>query len=616
MSDAPGAMAEMPAAVKPAEKSNLPVTDADKIRLFKKAVNTLYGEKPIPAFKKKGRKLSGLKEIAEWRDSDEVKNMGVGATLVQGLEADQARGKEKAKERVEKPEPAPTKEGEEKKPEPAPEEVIVPPALQTDFSVGIVTDPTRIEQEIAGLAQHDRAREKPARGFLRSLITPVTNPNEFFRNLWQNTLFKGSFDARSMSFSRTMMEIARSELSGLDTSIPFEMSQEVLDLAVLEGRKIKRSEGLPTKAWNGIKDTFSGLFPVTQNSDMRYAESWFKEHGRELVESAKKISIDEQTELGERFAIRGDDKDIISKEVGEVRYKLEEAIPDKTARDGLQTKIKELVGLYGQKQINDEELLKRFNQYYNKEVVPKIDPAKQKEIKGIEVSSNVLRIARETLIEDKVAKDVVKTRYQRYQDEKADDGEMMWNKIHFDIYVGRGKYEVARGETGLSGLEKSLIHRMVEKDYKRANGLIAGGAVEMAKDLGIYGAAYAAGSGGAAVMTGRSAFSFLGGAVGVSAVAAAREGILISNKGKLYGLRGKAVTDFEQVSRETAIGRQGMEKAKLRPLFEKAMVDQRPANELTAPIVELVQKDKLTEAEQKQLLQELAHAKARRVRFR
>lgn len=614
MPDLPGSVPEMPSR---ASKGNLPtettsstVSDADKLRLLKRAVGVVYGEKKHN-FVKKGPKLSGLKAVAEWRDSDEVKNMGEGATLVQGLEADK---KKKQKETEAPPAPEQPPPSDDKNPEPAPvppaEDVIVPPALKTDFGVGIVSDPTRVEQEIGGLAQHDRAREKPARGFLRSLITPITNPREFIRNFWQNTLFKGSFDARSMSFSRTMMEIARSQLSGLDSTVPFQMPQEILDMAIEEGRKVKKAEKLPTKVLNGIKDLFSGTFAVTQNSDMRYAEKWFADHGVELVTGAKKVSIGEQTQLGERFAIRGDNRDVISQEVGEVRFRLEEAIPDPAVRSGLQAKIKELVGLYGQKQIDDEELLKRFNQYYHKEIIPKIDPAKREEIEGIEVSSNVLRIAQEMLVEDRVSKDTVKTRYQRYQEEKSDDGESMWSKLHFDIYIGRGKYEVARGEVRLSDTEKRLIHAMVERDYKLANGLIGHSAVEMLSDAGIYTLAYVAGAGGAFAMAGRSALN-LGGPIGVSAIAAAREGVLVSRKGKLYGIRGKAVTDFEQVSRETAIGRKSMDKARLRPQFEGAMVDQRHANELSAPIFELASKPNLSEAEQKQLLQALAQAKAR-----
>src|SRR3989338_10147009 len=60
--------------------------------------------------------------------------------------------------------PAAPVPGEEKPepPKPAPPEpTIVPPELALELNIGIAADPTRIQQEIGGLMQHDRAREKP-----------------------------------------------------------------------------------------------------------------------------------------------------------------------------------------------------------------------------------------------------------------------------------------------------------------------------------------------------------------------------------------------------------------------------------------------------------------------
>jgi len=618
------------------EFSNKGANDTDKIRLFKRAVGDLYGEKKTGEFKSKGPKLSGLQKMADWMNSDEVKSKGVGVTLVQGLEADKARKNvekpteepvEELSEELTKetPPPAPVKPADEK-PDEEPAilpEIVIPPALKTDFGVGIVSDPTRIEQEIGGLAQHDRSREKPAKntglgGFIKGLASPILTPRVFARNFVQNTLFKGSFDARSMGFSRSMMEIARTQHAGLDSSIPFEMPQEILDTAIEEGRKIRKADNVLKRFGWTLADTVSGLTGFYENSDMRYAEKWFKENGKELVDGAKKTSLSEQTELGERFALKGENKDVISDQVGETRFKLDEVIGDQPTRDALHIKIKELVASYAQDKINDEELLKQFNIYYHKEVLPHVSADKQKEITGtekltdsVELSSNILRIAREMKIEDKVAPDEFKSRYERYQDEKADDGEAMWNKLHFDIYLGKGKYEVARGEVRLLGLEKSLIHNMVERNYKIANDLIGSSAAEMLNDVGIYGLTYVVGGTGAMLTAGKSFFHVGGFALG-SVVAGAREGFLFSKEGgKLVGLRGKAVNDFEQVSRETASGRRSKEDAKLRPMFEKAMVDQRKASELTDSISSLLQKDSLSEPEQKQLLQALAHAKAR-----
>ena len=622
MTDATPGQVESP----PIRQNTGQIPEADKARLFKRAVGDLYGEKKLKEFKSKGPKLSGLQKMADWMNSDEVKKMGVGVTLVQGIEADRAKKQQEEKERqeneIKEPSPAPVSSEDDGK-DTTPQEVFIPEPLKTDFGVGIVSDPTRIEQEIGGLAQHDRSREKPGRdnglkGVVSGLISPIIHPIQFGRNFVQNTLFKGSFDARSMGFSRSMMEIARTEHAGLDSSIPLEMPQEILDKSIEEGRKIKEARSWLARLGLGLGDVGSGLTGFYENSDMRYAEKWFKENGKELIEGAKKTSLSEQTELGERFALRGDNKDVISNQVGETRYKLDEVVTDKPVRDGLQTKIKELVASYAKGTINDEELLKQFNVYYHKEVLPHVSADKQQEITGtkktissIEVSSNILRIAKEMKVEDKVAVDETKTRYQRYQDEKADDGEAMWNKIHFDIYLGKGKYEVSRGEARLTGLEKNLIHNMVERDYKINNDLIQSSVAETLNDVGIYGLTYVVGGTGAMLVAGKSFFHVGGMALG-SVVAGAREGFLFSKKGgKLVGLRGKAVNDFEQVSRETASGRKSKEDAKLRPMFEKAMVDQVKATDLIGSIDSQLQKEILSVDEQKQLLQVLAHAKAR-----
>ncbi|PJC80086.1 hypothetical protein CO008_02975, partial [Candidatus Roizmanbacteria bacterium CG_4_8_14_3_um_filter_36_12] len=324
------------------------VNDAEKLKLFKKAVTNLYGEKKLPPFKSKGPKLEGLKKIAEWRESDEIKNMGEGATLRQGLEADKVRKPEPIPEPTPKPEPAPA-------PEPEPP-IIPPPELAKGFNIAAVTDKTRIEQEIGGLAQHDRSRDKPAWGFVRNLFTPITNPRVFIRNVVQNTLFKGTFDARSMSFSRSMMEVAREKHAGLDSTIPFEMPQDILDKAIEEGRKIKR-KNIFNKVWNEwILDLPTGLLGIYQNSDMIYARKWFEENGKPLVDQAKNTSLAEQTQLGEKYALEGKNEDVISKDLGETRYRLDELITDENVRKGFQGKIKELIGKYATKQLSDEEL--------------------------------------------------------------------------------------------------------------------------------------------------------------------------------------------------------------------------------------------------------------------
>lgn len=605
----------------PKEIQSNDLTSDDVDRLYKRAVDRLTPKKRTTLPQRKFNYEEAMKADKEWRNSPEIKNLGKGFALIQGKDQGETKTTEdNEKNKNNEPSSAPVSSENDGK-DTTPPEVFVLEPLKTDYGVGIVSDPTRIEQEIGGLAQHDRSREKSAKGWKNLLsLVPVPGlfkPGEFARNFVQNTLLKGSFDARSMGFSRSMMEIARTEHAGLDSSIPLEMPQEILDKSIEEGRKLKNAKSWLGRLGLGLGDVGSGLTGWYENSDMRYAEKWFKENGKELIEGAKKTSLSEQTELGERFALRADNKDVISNQVGETRFKLDEVITEKPVRDALQTKIKDLVASYAKGTINEEELLKQFNVYYHKEVLPHVSADKQKEITGTdkltdsaELSTNILRIAQEMKIEDKVAVDKSKTRYERYQDEKADDGEAMWNKLHFDVYLGKGKYEVSRGEVKLSKIEKNLIHSMTERKYKIANDLIKSSALELAKDIGIYGGAYLLGSQGLGMLVAKHYVPGLGVAAMIGTMAG-REGGLISKKGKLYGWRGKAVNDFEQVSRETASGRKSKEDAKLRPMFEKAMVDQAKATDLIGSIDTQLQKETLNEGEQKQLLQALAHAKAR-----
>ena len=208
-----------------------------------------------------------------------------------------------------------------------------------------------------------------------------------------------------------------------------------------------------------------------------------------------------------------------------MRYLLNELITDKAVRDQFQTKLKDFISRHATGSLSDDELLKQFNEYYHKEIIPKIPADKQKELEGIEVSSNVLRLAKGMLVEDQVAGGEKKTRFQRYQDELTEEGKKKWDELEFRIYVGKAKYETARGEVRMSSLERKLIHRMVERDYKLSKGLVLNSAVETLKDFGIYGGAYVVGGAGAAVMFGRSAFH-IGGLIATPIIAGLREGVL------------------------------------------------------------------------------------------
>jgi protein phosphatase len=509
----------------------------------------------------------------------------------------------------ETPPPAPVEEGVGKQPPPP---QSPPEALKTEFSFAIVADPTRVQEEVGALARHYRASEKPTLGWKILL-----HPGAFIKNMWQNTFFSRIFDDQAIRFEMGLTEAVRRRL-GLDSSVPIQMTAELMDKALEEADKLRKKRSFGRKLVDFFRDIPANVLGIGQNSRMRLAREWLeREAPEELFQGVKKVSFEDQTAFAQRFTLeeRGGLKPI-SEEIGERRYLLSERSPEHNT--ALQGKIKELAAAVCTGQKTREQALVEFNKYFREQIYPNLPSDIQKELSGVELSSNLLALIDYLQKTDSSGE----TYYQRYQKETGEGGKTKWDELQVKIYLGKGRYETARGDTELTLLQRKLIDRMMKRNYEKETGFRFSDlprGVELAKDALLYGGSFLSGGllGLATRVGGRIPFIFglqlnpLTAMLSTSLVAASREGVVFAHHGRLKGIVGKAWQDFVQVSREAAQGRKGIEGANLRKQFEALLVSSESAENLTAAITNLLQKDNLTEAEQKQLLLAIAHAQAR-----
>ncbi|MGB9637392.1 MAG: hypothetical protein ACPLY7_01190, partial [Microgenomates group bacterium] len=482
------------------------------------------------------------------------------------------------------------------------------------LNFAIVSDKGRVEQEISALARHYRAGKKPALGW-RIFFHPRT----FFRNLWQNTLFSSIFDDQAIRFSMGLTEAVRRRL-GIDSSVPIELSPELMDQALAEAKELRKQQPFRRKMGFFFRDLAAKILGVGQTSEMVLARKWLETQApAEVIAEVTSHSLKDQTDFAGRFAL-GEREGLkpISEEIGEQRFLLEEQPGvDPQVVANLKGKIKELALAVCQGQMATEEALAKLNRYFRGEVYDKLPDEVKKALEGVELSSNLLG-----LVEFLQQKDQSGEAYwQLYQKRKGEDPQKTkWDELELTIYVGKGRFEAARGDVELTPLQRKLIQRMMERSYGKETGFQFSNlpqAVELLKDIGYFGGAYAFGGLAGGLRMGRGfAIRLLGinpatGTLAMTLAAGLREGPAFAHRGRLKGIAGKTWQDFVQVSRETAQGREGIEGARLRKQFEALLVDQRSASELTQEIRQWLQKDNLSDEEQKQLLLAIAHAQAR-----
>lgn len=506
--------------------------------------------------------------------------------------------------------PAPGREGGGEPPPPPPSS-SPSEELKTEFVATIVADPSRVQEEVGALARHYRASDKPTLGW-----KIILHPGAFIKNMWQNTFFSRIFDDQAIRFEMGLTETVRGRL-GLDSSVPIQMTAELMDKALEEADKLRKKRSFGRKLVDFFRDIPPNVLGIGQNSRMRLAREWLeKQAPKDFLEDLKRVSLEDQTAFAQRFTLeeRGGLKPI-SEEIGERRYLLfEKNLQLNTA---LQVKIKELVGAVCTGKKTREQALVELNKFFKEQVYGALPPDIQKELAGIELSSNLLALIDYLQKNDSSGK----TYYQRYQEEKGEGGKTKWEELQVKIYLGKGRYESARGDTELTSLQRKLIDRMMERNYAKETGFRLSDlprGVELAKDVLLYGGSFLSGGLlGLATRVGGRMFIFglqlnpLTATLSTSLVAASREGVVFAHHGRLKGLAGKAWQDFIQVSREAAQGREGIKGANLRKQFEALLVSSESAENLNQTITNLLKKENLNEAEQKQLLLAIAHAQAR-----
>ncbi|MDH7476343.1 MAG: hypothetical protein QHH09_02620 [Microgenomates group bacterium] len=508
------------------------------------------------------------------------------------------------------PPPAPVP-GKRREPsgQPPPPEAEFP----ATFNFAIVSDEQRVNQEVGALARHYRASDKPALGWKILL-----HPRAFIRNFWKNTIFSSWFDDQANRFSMGLTEAARRRL-GIDSSVPIELSPELMDQALEEAKRLKKQQSLGRKIGFFFRNIGAKVFGISQTSEMVLAREWLETQApAEIITNITSHGLKDQTDFAQRFALEETaGLKPISEEIGEQRFLLEQSGVDQQVVAGFKGKIKELALAVCQGQMTKEVALKTLNEYFRGQVYDKLSPEVKKALEGIELSSNLLGLVDFLQQKDQSGK----AYWQLYQERKGEDPQKTkWDELDFKIYLGKGRYEAARGDIELTGLQRKLIRRMMERNYRKETGFQFSNlprAVELLKDIGYFGGSYIFGGLAGGFRFGRSfAMRFVGfnpatGTLAMTLAAGLREGPAVARKGRLKGIAGRVWQDFVQVSRESGQGRGSAENAVLRKQFEALLVDQRSATELTKEITDLLAKENLSAEEQQRLLLAIAHAQAR-----
>jgi hypothetical protein len=591
------------------------ITEIPKIIYPKKWVEVGEADSTLPQEDEKPRE-DGRRRVIQGEGTDRGRDEALPPGPSDEIrEEEREEGSVRREGGPETPPPAPVGEDDNERrglPSPPQPPQSPPEALKEEVSFAIVADPSRVQEEVGALARYYRASDKPTLGW-----KIILHPGAFIKNMWQNTFFSRIFDDQAIRFEMGLTETVRRRL-GLDSSVPIQMTAEVMDKALEEADKLRKKRSFGRKLVDFFRDIPANVLGIGQNSRMRLAREWLEEQApKDFLEDLKRVSLEDQTAFTQRFTLeeRGGLRPI-SEEIGERRYLLSEKNPQ--LNTALQGKIKELVGAVCTGKKTREQALVELNKFFKEQVYGALPPDIQRELAGVELSSNLLALIDYLQKNDSSGK----TYYQRYQEETGEGGKTKWEELQVNIYLGKGRYEAARGDAELTSLQRRLIDRMMERNYAKETGFRLSDlprGVELAKDVLLYGGSFLSGGllGLATRVGGRIPFIFglqlnpLTATLSTSLVAASREGVVFAHHGRLKGLAGKVWRDFIQVSREAAQGREGIKGANLRKQFEALLVSSESAENLTQTITNLLQKENLTEAEQKQLLLAIAHAQAR-----
>lgn len=448
--------------------------------------------------------------------------------------------------------------------------------------------------------------------FFGALIKSFAHP---VRTFWQGMVIKGWVDGGHMQFAARMRNAAK-EISKTDSSVPFEMTEELMQRALDGAKTMKAQEGFARRMWRNLGRNFlhtaTGL---VRSAEMVRAEEWLRANGQQLVAEQKEATLKEQTAKAEQFTLQGSDKDSISTELGERRLHIPgDAEGDYAAfNTAVNTHIKGFIEQYASGQIDQDALLVAVNAYIRDNVAPTLKDDNAGLLASREFATNILPIANE-----------IKSRWAEYSAKPEGTTESAFDKFKLDLTLGTGVWGGARSADKeapirILSMRDALAHTLADGPVGMSDKALSAG-YGLARNLWRYNAfsyAHLAGQYAGMLAAGWSSIpartlARAGGILGIAGVAAVREGgVTWSQNGRLKGLGGRVHEKYAQTSYELARGRKSPADAVLMKEMEKLMVSRVPAEKLTTDITTLTAKEQLTPDEAQALLSAVAHARAR-----
>ncbi len=478
------------------------------------------------------------------------------------------------------------------------------PPLQTHFSFAVVAIPDRSVQDRRRAAAHSFNNDVTRRAGRDRVVDAVSNTVSRIpipgvnrvagrvtrgvgtaiahpvRTIWQNNLARDVFEQEHVRFTTALENTIKEHT---DSSVPIAITEELLDIALRHAREAREHLSGGRRTWNRLSDSVKAVTGVAQTSEQELARDWLdrqlrlpsEQRNRELQRVIAQ-TYDEQTALAERFATpvpQGMDIDranvagsIIRPELNESRIMLETG---SAAAEQTNRKLKELIKNYSTGRVPDtESLVHQINRFIEAELPRSLSPAERRLFHSPEVANNIILLAEE-----------IKKDWARYSTEQDEAGLTAWDKIQFDIYIGRAEWRGPRGPVERGWLTNWLTRNLAENPTVLNK--TTGGAYALLKDAGLttvaYGGAWLTSTVSAA---GRTGARLAGGFASVFGLAGLRRsGIDLAHTG-MRGIEGGTVHDVTLRSFESAYGRRFDN-----PEIQRVLVEQTQAEDMTRNIL-------------------------------
>ncbi len=454
-------------------------------------------------------------------------------------------------------------------------------------------------------------------GVFKSVFHPV-------QNIWRNGLARESVREQNRRFVDRMditlkSHFVRGEVIDGQMRIPIELTSELIDKSLTEGKKLLKEQGEQgffSKLGWGIRNGLARVTTLGETAEQHFAKQWLEDSlidnqpgSRDpFIEAIFNRALNEQDAVGTRIAL------------GSLRRGEQ---TQEANNSPLETPIKTAISEYftAMQSINAETDLDRKDRLTNEaktRLVAKINYLGKTESSGstqidlsksIELASNILSVVKDL---SKPLGESGKSKYDVIQELDK------WNEFRITLVAAESRWGAEGGESPMGALREKVLKNMAERELFNADerthgvGLAVGAIVS---DIATYGGAFALGAVSSGALFGVSTASkVIGGMGGVMGMTAAKEmGLRI---GGVELFRGRYRGEVAQVSREIALGKKDSKDASIRKEMRSALVNEGEmvhADTLSSQIEVLLSKPpgELTEREAYQLLREVSKADAR-----